>query len=76
MHAQVPFFPPTQSLADFPEHICQRLLKSAIRVPDLDVEVLSVRKWTMYAEVAEHFKVSSPHFFCTDQHSNHLKPKS
>ncbi|CAL8460671.1 g201 [Coccomyxa elongata] len=55
--AQVPFFPPTQSLADFPEDICERLLKSAIGVPDLDLEVRSVRRWTMRAEVAEQFKV-------------------
>lgn len=63
MHAQVPFFPPTQSLADFPEEMCKRLLQFAIGVPDLDLEVLSVRRWTMHAEVAEQFKVSMPILF-------------
>ncbi len=61
--AQVPFFPPTQSLADFPEDVCERLLKSAIGVPYLDLEVKSVRRWTMHAEVAEQFKVSRPVLF-------------
>lgn len=57
VHAQVPFFPPTQSLADFPEKVCKRLLLAAIGVQDLDVHILTVRNWTMHAEVAERFKV-------------------
>jgi hypothetical protein len=57
---QVPYFPPMQSLADFPNPVCQRLLRDAIGVPDVDVQILSVRTWTMHAEVAQKFKVEHP----------------
>ncbi|EIE25479.1 hypothetical protein COCSUDRAFT_1587, partial [Coccomyxa subellipsoidea C-169] len=57
--AQVPFFPPTQSLKDFPEGICKRLLLAATGVQGLDIQVLNVRNWTMHAEVADRFKVGN-----------------
>ena len=53
MHSQVPYFPPLQSAADFPEHVCAALVRAAAGVPDLDVGVGQVKTWAMSAQVAE-----------------------
>ncbi len=57
--AQVPYFPPTQSLADFSEEVCARLLAAAIGDGGeaVAIGIHSVRAWTMHAEVAERFQV-------------------
>ncbi len=58
---QVPYFPPTQSLADFPPEECARLLAAAIGDGGEaeELRIHSIRAWTMHAEVADRFKV--PH---------------
>ena len=56
--AQIPFFPPTQSLAeDFGASRCAALVRRAIGddVDVDDVSIRSVRAWTMGATVADRF---------------------
>ena len=66
--AQVPFFPPFQTLEeDFTREKCARLVRAAARDPKnqsggrfdvdsfADVDVRGVRRWTMSAEVADAF---------------------
>ena len=61
--AQIPFFPPTQSVAeDFDAARCERLVRSAIGAADdgaardlNDVVVRAARAWTMGATVADRF---------------------
>lgn len=53
-----PFRPEQGELAeDFSEEMCTRLVRSAVGIPDLQVEVLSALPWTGAAAVAERFKV-------------------
>lgn len=54
---QVPYFPPAQSIADFTPDICKMLLLAAIGQPGIEMDVLSIRTWTMHAEVAERLQV-------------------
>lgn len=53
---QVPFFPPLQSLADFTESHCRHILGAAIGDGRLntasEIELLSVRQWSMQEGVA------------------------
>jgi hypothetical protein len=54
---QVPYFPPTQTKADFPPEVCKGMLRAATGVFAMDLDVHSIRMWTMHAEVADCFKV-------------------
>ena len=56
---QVPYFPPAQSLADFTPNVLKTLLVAATGQPGLSLDVKSVRTWSMHAEVADKFQVSS-----------------
>ena len=55
--AQVPYFPPLQSIADFPIAECVRLVRAALGLPQAAVTVHDVRMWTMDAKVADKFQV-------------------
>ena len=74
--AQIPFFPPTQTLArDFTPRKCAELVARAAANPQgsprgrtvdaSDVRVRSVREWTMSALVADRFRVGRA-FLCGD----------
>lgn len=54
---QVPYFPPTQTKADFPPNVCKDMLRAAVGLPAMDLDIHSIRTWTMHAEVADCFKV-------------------
>lgn len=54
---QVPYFPPVQSVADFPISKCQDILRKAAGLPDLQVDVKAVKTWNMSAQVAQSFQV-------------------
>jgi hypothetical protein len=49
--AQVPYFPPMQSLEDFTPDVCQQLLAAAAGVPHLPVHIRQVKSWVMSALV-------------------------
>jgi 2-polyprenyl-6-methoxyphenol hydroxylase-like FAD-dependent oxidoreductase len=52
--AQVPFFPPLQSVdSDFTVERCSEIVRAAAGVDDLSLEVKQVRPWTMGAKVAD-----------------------
>lgn len=53
---QVPYFPPVQSLADFPASKCRDILRKAAGLPNLEVDVRTVKTWNMSAQVAERFQ--------------------
>ena len=58
---QVPFFPPVQKLEDVTPAAASALVRAAMG-PDaasVEVRVQSVRQWTMSAQVADRFMVSS-----------------
>lgn len=59
--AQLPYFPPLQSVEDFSPARCAALLKAAVgtRLDTLRMDIHSVRTWTMHAQVAARFKVGS-----------------
>ena len=46
-----------ETSAQFSDERCRRLIRTAIGVPDLDVEVLSTLPWQSAAQVAETFRV-------------------
>lgn len=72
LYMQVPYFPPTQSLADFTPKVCQKLLEAAIGLSDVDISVLTVRTWTMHAEVADAFRVSGLHMTDSSHFQQHF----
>lgn len=55
--AQVPYFPPLQAPLDFTPERCMALLRAAVgpRAVD-DLELLTIRPWTMSAMVADQFR--------------------
>lgn len=54
--AQVPFFPPLQSVdTDFTVGRCTEIVRAAAGVDDLSLEVKEVRPWTMGAKVADRY---------------------
>jgi hypothetical protein len=55
--AQIPYFPPLQTPADFDEAACRRVLAAAAGADDVRLRIASVRAWTMNAQVAGAFRV-------------------
>ena len=53
---QVPFYPPIQKLQDFTEARCESLIDIASGL-NSQVQVKTVRAWTMSAQVAQSFRV-------------------
>jgi len=54
--AQVPFFPPLQSVdSHFTVERCSEIVRAAAGVDDLSLEVKQVRPWTMGAKVADKY---------------------
>jgi FAD binding domain len=54
---QIPYFPPFESLDDFPAAICRRHIVDAIGDPGVHVGVKSIQSWAMLAQVATNYRV-------------------
>src|SRR5882757_9694677 len=54
---QIPYFPPFESLDDFPAAVCRRHVLDAVGDADVDIEIKSIQSWTMHAQVADSFRV-------------------
>lgn len=54
--AQIPYFPDFEPTCKFTKQECLRLVRAAIGNQDGNVDVLSVRRWTMAAGVARQFR--------------------
>jgi len=54
---QIPYFPPFESLDDFPAAVCRRHILDAVGDADVDIEIKSIQSWTMHAQVAGSFRV-------------------
>lgn len=54
---QIPYFPPFESLDDFPPAVCRRHVLDAVGDADVDIEIKSIQSWTMHAQVADSFRV-------------------
>jgi hypothetical protein len=53
---QIPYFPPFESLDDFPAAVCRRHILDAVGDADVDIEIKSIQSWTMHAQVADRFR--------------------
>jgi 2-polyprenyl-6-methoxyphenol hydroxylase-like FAD-dependent oxidoreductase len=53
---QIPYFPPFESVADFPAAICRRHIVDAIGDPAVRVDVKSIQTWAMTAQVATDYR--------------------
>ena len=53
---QLPYFPPIQSLEDFPPEVCRRHIVNAIGDDSVEVTVKSVQSWAMTAQVADRYQ--------------------
>ena len=56
--AQVPYFPPLQSVSDFPPKVCRSIIEAGAGAHCPDIDIQSVRTWAMRAQVANHFDVN------------------
>lgn len=54
---QIPFFPPFESLDDFPASVCRDRILDAIGDTDVDVDIKSIQSWAMHAQVAAGYRV-------------------
>ncbi|GAB2999480.1 FAD-dependent monooxygenase [Mycobacterium bourgelatii] len=54
---QIPYFPPVESLDDFPAAVCRRHILDAVGDADVVIEIKSIQSWTMHAQVADSFRV-------------------
>jgi 2-polyprenyl-6-methoxyphenol hydroxylase-like FAD-dependent oxidoreductase len=53
---QIPYFPPFESLDDFPAAVCRTHILDAVGDADVDIEIKSIQSWTMHAQVADRFR--------------------
>jgi 2-polyprenyl-6-methoxyphenol hydroxylase-like FAD-dependent oxidoreductase len=53
---QIPYFPPFESLEDFPAAICRRHIVDAIGDPNVRVDIKSIQPWAMTAQVATDYR--------------------
>ena len=54
---QIPYFPPFESLDDFPAAVCRRHVLDAVGDAEVDIEIKSIQPWTMHAQVACSYRV-------------------
>jgi 2-polyprenyl-6-methoxyphenol hydroxylase-like FAD-dependent oxidoreductase len=54
---QIPYFPPFESVEDFPAAICRRHIVDAIGDPTVRVDIKSIQPWAMTAQVATAYRV-------------------
>jgi 2-polyprenyl-6-methoxyphenol hydroxylase-like FAD-dependent oxidoreductase len=54
---QIPYFPPFESLDDFPAAVCRDHLLDAIGDTDVEIEIKSIQSWAMHAQVATNYRV-------------------
>ena len=54
---QIPYFPPFESVEDFPAAICRRHIIDAIGDPAVRVDIKSIQTWAMTAQVATDYRV-------------------
>jgi 2-polyprenyl-6-methoxyphenol hydroxylase-like FAD-dependent oxidoreductase len=54
---QIPYFPPFESLDDFPAAVCRDRILDAIGDTDVDVGIKSIQSWAMHAQVATSYRV-------------------
>jgi 2-polyprenyl-6-methoxyphenol hydroxylase-like FAD-dependent oxidoreductase len=54
---QIPYFPPFESVEDFPAAICRRHIVDAIGDPAVRVDIKSIQTWAMTAQVATDYRV-------------------
>jgi 2-polyprenyl-6-methoxyphenol hydroxylase-like FAD-dependent oxidoreductase len=53
---QIPYFPPFESVEDFPAAICRSYIVDAIGDPTVRVEIKSIQSWAMTAQVATDYR--------------------
>jgi 2,4-dichlorophenol 6-monooxygenase len=54
---QIPYFPPFESVEDFPAAICRRHIVDAVGDPAVGVDIKSIQTWAMHAQVATNYRV-------------------
>jgi 2-polyprenyl-6-methoxyphenol hydroxylase-like FAD-dependent oxidoreductase len=54
---QIPYFPPFESLDDFPAAVCRSHIVDAIGDAAVDVEIKSIQSWAMHGQVATCYRV-------------------
>lgn len=54
---QIPYFPPFESLDDFPSAVCRDHIIDAIGDNHVDVDIKSIQSWAMHAQVATSYRV-------------------
>ncbi|MGV9713756.1 FAD-dependent monooxygenase [Gordonia sp. NPDC003424] len=54
---QIPYFPPIESVDDFPAEVCRSHIIDAIGDGGVDIEIKSIQSWTMHAQVADSYRV-------------------
>ena len=47
---------PDETPGDYPDERCVEIIRHAAGIPDLDVEIISVKPWVMGAQMAERFR--------------------
>mmetsp|Transcript_32897 Transcript_32897/g.86854 ORF Transcript_32897/g.86854 Transcript_32897/m.86854 type:complete len:732 (-) Transcript_32897:43-2238(-) len=71
---QVPFFPPLQKADAFTPEVCKAIVEAGLGTTELDVEVVSVRPWTMAAEVAGRYCSPGGRVFLTGDAAHRFPP--
>jgi 2-polyprenyl-6-methoxyphenol hydroxylase-like FAD-dependent oxidoreductase len=49
---QIPFYPPQQQFEEFTEEVCKGIIYDAAGTRDIEIEVKTIKKWSMHAQVA------------------------
>ncbi|CAM6105238.1 unnamed protein product [Calypogeia fissa] len=53
--AQIPYYPPHQAFEDFKKEVCRSIIQEVSGIQNLEMEIKSVKKWVMDAQVADSF---------------------
>ncbi|BFI27883.1 hypothetical protein MPTK2_2g14360 [Marchantia polymorpha subsp. ruderalis] len=72
--AQIPFYPPQQRFEDFNLKVCRDLIRDVAGMPNLEVDVRTIKQWVMHAQVADTFSGFDARVFLAGDSAHRFPP--
>ncbi|KAG6554781.1 hypothetical protein Mapa_003801 [Marchantia paleacea] len=72
--AQIPFYPPQQRFEDFNPRVCRDLIRDVAGMPNLEVDVRTIKQWVMHAQVAQTFSGFNARVFLAGDSAHRFPP--
>ncbi|KAL2641956.1 hypothetical protein R1flu_009543 [Riccia fluitans] len=72
--AQIPFYPPQQRFEDFSPSVCSDLIRDVAGLPKLEVDIRTIKRWVMHAQVAETLSSCGGRIFLAGDSAHRFPP--